>query len=511
MATFYYNHLSNENIYSQWTKHLQTNAYIGDIDSIIKKNRQELENSIHNSSSSQIKAINKVCGKLDDGFAEISNHLKSINSNISDLRGEINEMAAMLDWKLSLLIEEQRLTNQLLGNISKLLRIPDSQKQRVYHIEQGLKYLKNAILEGINSSFFTDSLEEFKKAENIERKDYITLNRIGQIYLYSEVYLNVPMAEEYFLKSAREAFAEANAGGTPTSNNFSPVGLENNVYSNNQYKAASAEAYLYASRACYLQQKLTEAASYAEKAYNLIPEFVEAGFEQAKYLAANNQEIEAAKVLETVIEKDRFYSIKTLNDMDLSTRPAILGLLETFHENTIVKAKEKLNKCKSKMSSESRAAYVISDIENSIKKNSFISGMKALDLLSADYNIPLYAYSFINDDSEKYIQRKTLNPKLKLSDFIDKENQSKTEYSTIAKEAKEQIVSSDKMTGCALGGGIGIFILCGLVLGLGMDNLNTWGNTIVLSIIGVAIFAPIGRYIGYLSAKNKEPKVIDKK
>jgi hypothetical protein len=105
------------------------------------------------------------------------------------------------------------------------LRIPDSQKQRVYYIEQGLKYLKNAILEGANSTFFIDALESFKESEKIEKKDFITLNRIGYIFLYSINHFNPGMAEEYFLRSSREAYAEAMIGGTSTANNFSPDGI----------------------------------------------------------------------------------------------------------------------------------------------------------------------------------------------------------------------------------------------------------------------------------------------
>ena len=388
MATFYYNRNSHEDINSQWTKHLQANAYVGDIEGIVYQNQLEIQRTIQNASSGQIKAIQQVCGRLDDGIREVNQHLQDINFNISGLRGEINAMASMLDWKLSLIIEEQKVTNQLLGHIAQLLRIPDSQKQRVYHIEQGLKYLKNAILEGTKSSFYIDSLESFKEAEKIERKDYITLNRIGQIYLYSEKYRNFPLSEEYFLMSAREAFAESNVGGTTTSNNLTPSGHQPKIYSQNPFKAAAAEAYAYAGRTCYLQNKLTEAAELVGKAFDLVPEFNVAGFEHAKYLAANNQEIEAAKVLEKVINNDRYFSIKTLRDEDLASKQTILKLLENFRESAINKANTELEKCKVIMNPRSKAKPVIEVIENEIKKNNFLSGMKALDLLTTQQTLP---------------------------------------------------------------------------------------------------------------------------
>jgi hypothetical protein len=500
MATFYYNRLSNENIYSQWTKHLQTDAYIRDIDGILKKNRQELENAFQSSSTEQIKAIHQVCGDLDYGFAELCSHLQSINSNISELRGEINEMAAMLDWKLSMLIEELRLTNQLLGHIAKLLRIPDSQKQRVYYIERGLKYLKNAILEGISSSFYSDALESFKEAEKIERKDYITLNRIGQIFLYSKEYLNVPLAEEYFLKSAREAFAEANVGGTTTSNNFTPIDYKTSIYSQNHFLAATAEAYLYAGRTCYLQQKLLEATSHAEKAYKLIPDFVEAGFEQAKYLAANNQENEAVRVLETVIEKDRFYSIKTMNDQDLSTKLPILKMLERFQQKTLEKAKSELNVCKNMMKSGSKARRPILEIEKQINMNSFLSGMKALDLLGARYRMPYYIY----EQRSEEVRRKSIDPNLKISEFLEKENQSREAYEDAIQEAKGEIIETNVAIfgwgAAALGFVIGFFRGCS-VQHFSME----WGNWFLT----ILICAAIGALIGFLVGHSKDPNVID--
>ena len=179
MSTFHFNSSSGENINSQWTRHLQAQSYIADIGEIVSQNKKDMQATFQSASAEQRQALQQVCGTLDDGFREVSQHLQKINCNISELRGEISAMAAMLDWKLSLMIEEQRLTNELLGQVVQLLRIPDSQKQRAYHIEQGMKYLKNALREGIDSTFYADALEGFKAAERIERKDYITLNRIG--------------------------------------------------------------------------------------------------------------------------------------------------------------------------------------------------------------------------------------------------------------------------------------------------------------------------------------------
>ncbi|MGB4849807.1 MAG: hypothetical protein WBP41_17915, partial [Saprospiraceae bacterium] len=414
-------------------------AYVSDIGGIITQNRRELQSTIQNSSVEQAKALQQVCGNIQDGFAEMSEHLRDINYNISELRGEINEMSAMLDWKLSLMIEEQRVTNQLLGHIAQLLRIPDSQKQRVYHIEKGLKYLKSAIPDGFDSEYYADSLESFKEAENIERKDYITLNRMGQIYLYSKNYLNIPLAKEYFLKSAREASVEANAGGTTMSNNLKPFGQLSIIYAQNPFKAAAAEAYLYASRACYLEQNLLEAAQLAGKAYALIPEFVEAGFEQAKYLAANNLDNEAASVLEAVINKDRYYSIKTLSDQDLISKPVILNLLETLQKNAVREATNKFDDCRAEIQAGSEAVELIIEIDNLVTKKNYLSARKAIDLLNSNHQFSVMNYN-LHWNGEK-VEKGQQYQQLRIKELIRVEKENETKRLQFRSSAKTTILT----------------------------------------------------------------------
>ena len=436
--------------------------------------------------------MQQVCGSLEAGFSEVNKYLQEINFNISELRGEITEMASMLDWRLSLLIEEQRLTNQLLGHIAQLLRIPDSQKQRVYYIEQGLKYLKNAILEGTSSTFYADALEGFKEAERIERKDYITLNRIGQIHLYSKDHLDIALAEQYFLKSAREAFAEANANGTTTSRHLTPYGHQSVIYSTNPFNAAMAEAYLYAGRSCYLQGKLTAAIEYAAKAYSLFPEFVEAGFEQAKYLGANNQDPEAAVVLETVISKDRYFAVKTLSDGDLATKPSILKLLAQFHAQAIARATREYDTCAKVVRNGSLASSILEEARSHITANSFLSGMKALDLLNANYQLQ---YNEHNKDGER-IRRRPVTPSQRLVEFIKKENQSAEQLEELRERVHKEIITARTLSfgvgGAAIGCVVGFFRGCS-VSSFSVDG-GTWFATLMFCAISGAV---IGLLVGY--------------
>ena len=75
-----------------------------------------------------------VCGTLDAGF--------------SALAEDIATLGRAIDWGFSVLIHEQRVSNLLAQNIAKLLRIPDMQKERQYHIEQGFKHLQLLLFRG---------------------------------------------------------------------------------------------------------------------------------------------------------------------------------------------------------------------------------------------------------------------------------------------------------------------------------------------------------------------------
>lgn len=79
---------------------------------------------------------------------------------------------------------------------------------------------------GQKSSFYDDALQSFRQAETIEPKDFVVQNRIGQVHLYSEAHLDFARAEQYFLNSAREAFAEATVEGTATARHLVPEGQQ---------------------------------------------------------------------------------------------------------------------------------------------------------------------------------------------------------------------------------------------------------------------------------------------
>jgi len=386
MATFYPQPLSKESWSQQWQRYMENKPLINNIEDIVQTQTKEYKNIIEHSSRQQIQAIQEsteaVCGTLDSGFELLSDNFQDISYGLGEIRSELNSMSSMLDWRLSLLIEQQRITNLLIGNVAILLRIPDYQKERYDYIEKGIKSLKNAYFD---NDLYENALNYLQEAEKKENEDYFVLHRIGLIYMYSPKHIDLSKAEEYFKKAAKYAIVETNPGASISVNYLAGdvnTNLLTQIPTVDSIKLQAAESYMFAGRSCYIQGKLGEAAELAGKAFKIVPLMVEAGFTQAKALSADNKITQAAVVLKSVIKKDRFYSIKTIADLDLSPKIEIKNLLENFRQEAFNDASNLLSECKKDIISESMAQVEINKIEKLINKKSFLHCKKAIDLIN---------------------------------------------------------------------------------------------------------------------------------
>jgi predicted RNA-binding protein with RPS1 domain len=383
MAAFSYNFYSGDSYLNQYRKYLQNQNYVNQIDEAIRETgkmnaavieiqAQEVYNAINVSSEKQreaiIQAADSICSSLESGFWDLNNSLE-------DIKDGIHGLSNLVGHGFSIVAEGQKITHKYLGKIQNLLRIPDSQKQRVYHIDEGMKYLQNAFRQTATSDFYTDALEEFQKSEAIEKKDFFSLFHIGLIYLKSDKHLNPKISESYFKSSARYYLAEALVSGTNASNNL--------LQSHKGFLLEAAEAYLFAAEACYIQQKFSEAAELAAMGWKTFPDMTKAGFLQAKYLAANNQPNEAASILEKAIRINRFLSMEVLPDLDLNSKPAIINLLEKLRVEALQEAKAKYQLCYKTILLNSAATSYLSSVDKLIKFATFLEAKEADDLLLA--------------------------------------------------------------------------------------------------------------------------------
>lgn len=428
MADFYYNRDSPQTAHSQWRNYLQNQSYAADITSGISNQTNEYKKSIawqtrefssilSQCSKEQVHAIqdsarivsktieagfeqsikqmemgfDRVTDELYMGFSVVSNHLSSINSAIS-------ELTSLIDWRMSMMIEQQRINNILSENIALLLRIPDFQKKRIYYIEQGLKHLKNATKD---QDLYNNALNNFLKAEeeDTDNTDYFVLHRIGMIYQYVPDLLDETKAEKYFRKAAKYAFAESHPDSARLFNILTGD-INNRLKEQSTPEAAiqkmAAESFFHAGISCYSQGKFDEAAELTGKAFQLAPEMLEAGFTYAKCLAASNKVANAIPILKQVISIDKDYSKKITTDLDLVSKVEVRNLLAILRSNVNQQANEQLERGKALKSENSEVKEILQKIEELIRCNTYLEGLQALDELSKKRNWKIN-YLNVND------------------------------------------------------------------------------------------------------------------
>jgi hypothetical protein len=180
----------NQNFYESYQ------LYIRDV-SLQRYNAEIIGRYIDNANENIIQTINKSVESLGYDWNVTNDHLSKISYGIKSMI-----------YSVRIQIEQQKATNILLHDIKSLLRLPDSERERIHAIELGLKFFSNAKKD---KDLFTDALEEFLKAERLMGQDYFVLHRIGLIYLLTEDHLNVEKALEYFMKAAKYASVESNS------------------------------------------------------------------------------------------------------------------------------------------------------------------------------------------------------------------------------------------------------------------------------------------------------------
>lgn len=405
MANFVYNPHRSGGSLGQWYEFKQKESFNNDLISTFQAEASSISNSISDSTNEIVGVFDKgfdvVTDALGSGFSDISLKLGNIDSSIENL-------ALMLDWRLSEVINQQKISNLLLGNIALLLRVPDFQKERQYYIEQGFKHLKNA---SIDSDLYEDALKNLLEAENRETTDYIVLYQIGMIYLHSKKKEteDFPKAENYFRRAAKYSIVESNPEAIKTLNILAGD-VNQNISTTAAAKEFAAKSYFQAGVACYVQGKFPEAIELSEKAFSLSPTLLEAGFLQSKSLAVLGNGDKSAEILRGLIVKERFYSVKTISDADLANRPEVQSMLIKLREEAVEKASEKFLALTTEniLNEEIKALFL--KIEILIQKHTYLDALNALDELTKKRVWQIEGFDEIL--YERFLQN---NPDLKVS------------------------------------------------------------------------------------------------
>lgn len=385
MSTFYPQLLSSESLSQQWQRYIEYKPVLQNIEEIIQEQSNQFKSVVERSSEDQIQAIQSstqaMCESVESGFDMMSEHFSDLKINLTEINSELAKIAALLHWGFARIVEQQRITNMLLGNIAILLKIPEVQKERQYYLEQGIKFMKNSFFD---NDFYDDALNNLLKAESIETSDYFTLHKIGVVYLYSTKHKNLGSAETYFKKAAKYAVVETNSGAAVTQNFLSG---DMNEYMPLQVpaipaiKIQAAESYHLAAVSCFLQNKFDEAATLAGQAYSLAPAMLDAGLTQVQALCAANRTREGVIILKTLIEKDRFITLRVLPDSNLMRKTEVKNLLEDCRMEAFDEANTLYLECQDNIIEDSVAETEMREIEKLIHKKTFLHGKKAIDLL----------------------------------------------------------------------------------------------------------------------------------
>jgi hypothetical protein len=235
----------------------------------------------------------------------------------------------------------------LMKNIAVLLRVPDSEKQRLHFIEQGLRYYSSAARD---PDLYADALEFLKKAEALNKQDYQVLYRLGLIHLQASDsrFLDFPAAEHYFRRAAKYSLVDLDPY-TIRQHNSSNGG------NNAEFLAQKicTESLRLAAVSCYLQENFYSAAILADRAaqpkmlssgLTWPPSYWEAKYLKAKSLFALNQKRELPEILEDIFLACPLYAVRAA--LDFSHDNSVIEFLSNLRSTKINECLKVIAKCR---------------------------------------------------------------------------------------------------------------------------------------------------------------------
>lgn len=302
--------------------------------SLAKYGAETVGNYIIQASNKQVQAINKLDQAMGRNMYKLSSQMSDMNNTIdrgmnvlSKQMSEIDGSLGFLNRNMDIQIEQQKLSNLLLQNISELLRVPDSEKERQHSIELGIKFFVNA---SKNADLYEDALEELLKAESLMKQDYFVLHRIGCIYLHVEKYIDPEKAFDYFVRAAKYASIESDSSAV----RLATILFDNlNIVSSNINNSTdnigllAAESYNNAAFSAYILGRFDDSVKYQSTAFKF-NQSNQNRFLLAKYLFRNGLVNEALDNLDKCITEDPIYAIAAFKEIDIINEPTVIALID---------------------------------------------------------------------------------------------------------------------------------------------------------------------------------------
>lgn len=331
------------------------------------------QNEIRNTTSLVCGSIeygfNQLYNANSKGFEKILSNIDKLNDNLEDIDRSLEQINSTLNWGFSSLLDQLTISNNKLNQIIQLLNIPDSQKQRKYHIEQGFEFMKKA---KFDSNLYEFAKEHFEEVIKIEKTDYLCLQQLGIIHLYRKEFLDLNLSKEYFTKSILFSKSDINFNKNiqnPSSFKF--------TYNPSKLTALS---YMHFARINFIEGDYNDAFENAKKGINFF-ELLSIYYDLSIYSLKKDDKRGAMLFLAKAIATDRYIAIKATNDEKLNYDSDIKEFLNTLAINYISIGNENLNKLKKISHPNTTFKNAINHIENLIKNNNFIDALNALEAI----------------------------------------------------------------------------------------------------------------------------------
>ena len=321
--------------------------------------------------------IHSSLGTLNENVGQTNQHLKYLttatmrglsalhqeqevtNQQLQNINQAHRALGSMIGQGFSLLSERLNATNTLLKNVLDELRIPETQRERRFHIEEGAKYLAMALKEN-DKFYYEDAIAEFETAIQIERKDFYSWFSLGFIYLRSVHHINIAKAVDAFERFVHYARAEA-------------------IQRNNQsLKLKIDEAYLLMAEAKYLLQNPYEAIQLTERCES---NKEKALFMKVKYLSFmgdDGSQQRAADILRDMLHQNPFLSLQVLEDVDIIKNKWVVSMLDQMKCEAITEASKQYKLLLQEMKKVNAPCDGLQEIVDMMNKHTYLDAVEAL-------------------------------------------------------------------------------------------------------------------------------------
>lgn len=405
MPQFLYNgNLPFQDNRRAYVEFMEKEMFVNDIGSFIKRQQYNNELALQRLSQDQREAIEEatrfVSGTnaagfkyigdqlqgLETGLDVMSRQLISLDQELRQTTSAVIDLGVLLDLKTDILISEHVRTNKLLEEIKTLLKIPETQKQKNYHITRALTFYQKAYNDGFQSPYYRHAFNELIKAQEFEENDCHINYQYGLIHMNSKEFLNIEEAIEFFLLALE----------------YAEIFKDKEIHKNTLKRLANCFSIL---------GEMKTAIDYQTRLYQAYPDDTIYLYDLIRLCVAGGYDIEAVFYFELLIEKNRNYIFQVVNDVSIISCKAIQKYLKETYEIYQKILEETIDRLKETMAIKKTATPELirhlEELESLYNEQNLLATIKAQDLLEEDFlwNIPFYKVK----DSVKELTKEELS------------------------------------------------------------------------------------------------------